>query len=363
MLKSLAGVSLFLLVGFVLVAQEAVPTAPKQPLVHVIGAVTAVDAGSKTVNVKEDKTGTDFVIQLANTKTLLKVEPGAKDLKTAVRITSDDLQVGDRVDVRAIPPDDAGKTVAAKSIILMSARSLQQAHQEQAAAWQKATAGVVSEVDPASGKVTINTRTPGGPKPVVLETTKATEFTRYSPDNPKQPAPSQLADIRAGDQVRVIGGKSDDGATITAERVYSGAFRTISATISAIGADGKSVTVKDLSNKKPVEIALNDDSAVRRLPPMMANMLARRFNPSYKPAEGTAPAGAGGVPQGAAKPAQGGQTPTGGWASRPQGNSAAGGGGGGWQSGGSGGRVLVAACAMAISRSSWNAFLKSAWPN
>src|SRR5689334_17259041 len=73
---------------------------PKTALEHVLGTVTAVDAATHIITVKEDKTGTSHTILLAGTKTLLKVEPGAKDLKGAVRITADDLQTGDRVDVR-----------------------------------------------------------------------------------------------------------------------------------------------------------------------------------------------------------------------------------------------------------------------
>jgi hypothetical protein len=287
-------------------AQDA-PPPPKQPLDHVIGAVTAVDSSAHTVSVKEDKTGASQTILLANTKTLLKVEPGAKDLKSAVRITADDLQVGDRVDVRGLKTE-APDTLAARSVVLMSARDLQQAHQAQAAAWQHATAGVVSAIDAATGKITLNVRTPDGPKPVTVETSKTTEFTRYSPDDPKMPAPSQLAQIQPSDQVRVIGDKSEDGSTITAQRVYSGAFHTLSGTITAIGQDGKSLTVKDLATKKPVQISLNDDSTIRQLPPPMALMLARRFNPSYKPPASTVPADSGQPPA-----AAGGPPVNGGW--------------------------------------------------
>jgi hypothetical protein len=280
-------------------SQDA-PVAVKQPLEHVLGAVTAVDNGAHTVTVKEDKSGSSRTILLADTKTLLKVEPGAKDLKSAVRIVADDLQVGDRVDVRGLKTE-AVDTLAAKSVVLMSARDLQQAHQAQAAAWQHSTAGMVTALDASMGKITLNVRSAEGPKPVGIETSKATEFTRYAPENPKIPAASQIAQIQAGDQVRVIGEKSEDGSTIKAQRVYSGAFRTLSATISAIAADGKSVTVKELATKKLVEIALNEETAIRKLPAPMAMMLARRFNPNFKAPEGAAAAG-GGAPTTNARP-------------------------------------------------------------
>jgi len=275
----------------VLQAQDA--AASKQGLEHILGTLTAVDATTHTVTVKEDKTATSYTILVGETKTLLKVEPGAKDLKGAVRITADDLQVGDRVDVRGLKSQDNPNALAARSVVLMSGRALQQAHQAEAAEWQHSTAGMVTSVDPASGKINATVKSAEGPKTVAIETTGQTEFTRYAPENPKTPAVSRLAQIQVGDQIRVIGDKSaDGGAAVAARKVYSGAFRTISATITSIGSDGKSATVKDLASKKAIEISLGEETPVRKLPPMMAMMLARRFNPNYKPAEGSAAGGA-----------------------------------------------------------------------
>ena len=267
-------------------AQDNATTKPA--LEHVLGTVTAVDAATHTITVKEDKTGTTHAILLTGTKTLLKVEPGAKDLKSAVRITADDLQTGDRVDVRGAKAEDNPNALAARSVVLMSGRALQQAHQAQAAEWQHSTAGVVTSIDPASGKIGINVKAAEGAKSIAIQTTAQTEFTRYAPENPKTPAPSQIDQVQLGDHVRVIGDTSADGTAIAARRVYSGAFRTISGIIASLGSDGKSVTVKDLASKKPVQISLQEEAAVRKLPPMMAMMLARRFNPGYKPAEGQA---------------------------------------------------------------------------
>jgi hypothetical protein len=307
-----ASTSLVVLINLVLCLNAQDSAGSKQALEHVLGTVTAVDSNAHTVTVKEDKTGTIYTLLLADTKTLLKVEPGAKDLQNAVRINADDLQAGDRVDARGVKPDASSNTLAARSVVLMSGRALQQAHQAQAAEWQHSTAGVVTSVDAAAGKLNATIKTPEGAKPVTITTTGQTEFTRYAPENPKIPAPSQLTQIQAGDQVRVIGDRSADGATITAQKVYSGAFRTISGTVASIGADGKSVTVKDLATKKPVEIVLGEDAAVHKLPPMMAMMLARRFNPSYKPAEG--------APNGGAAPVGAGQGQRMGGGGGPRGN-------------------------------------------
>ena len=266
-------------------AQETTP-APSKPTEHVLGTVTALDAAAHSITVKEDKTGTEHTILLQNTRTLLKVAPGAKDLKTATRITADDLETGDRVDVRGSKPEDNPNAIAARSVILMSGRDLQQAHQAEAAAWQHSTAGLVTSVDTAAGKLNITVRTPDGTKPVVVDVPKTTEFTRYSPENPKTPAPSQLTEILPGDQVRIIGDNSPDQGTITARKIYSGAFRTFGGTVSSVSQDGKQITIKSPASNQPIEVAMNDESAVRKLAPDMALRLALRLNPTYRPAQG-----------------------------------------------------------------------------
>ncbi len=268
-------------------AQENAAPASK-PTEHLIGTVTAIDAAPHVITVKEDKTGAEKKVLVGNTRTLLKVEPGAKNLKNATRITADDLQVGDRVDVRGSKPADDPNAIAARSVVLMTARDLQRAHQAEAAAWQHSTAGIVNSVDPATGKLSITVATPAGKQPVTVETAKTTQFTRYSPESPKTPSVSEFGQIRPGDQVRIIGTRSQDGSTIAADKIYSGAFRTINGTIVSISPDGKSLTVKDLATKRPLDVAMNNESEVRKLPQMEAMMLAHRFNPNSRRAQGTA---------------------------------------------------------------------------
>ena len=269
---------------------------------RVIGSVTAVDQSAHTVTVKEDKSGTEYKVLLQDTRTLLKVEPTAKDLSNAVRITADDLATGDRVQVGGSKSPDEPNAIVARSVILMSGRELQKVHQAQAAEWQRSTGGVVTSVDAAGKKLNVTARTAEGPKPVTVDVSKA-ELTRYSPESPKTPAASQINDIQPGDQVRIIGEKSPDGSSIDATKLYSSSFRNILASVTSVAADGKSITVKDLQTKQPVTVSLTDDTAVRRLPPMLANMLARRFNPDFKPPQGANVAG--GASNGAGREAAG----------------------------------------------------------
>src|SRR4051794_35309623 len=139
-------------------AQEAPTSSAAKPTERVLGTITKVSSAAQTVTVKEDKTGTEYVIQLANTPTLLKVAPGAKDVKGATRITANDLAEGDRVDVRGFKAEDDPSGIAARSVVLMSGRDLAQAHAAESAAWQHSTPGVVTAVDPAAKTLSINSR-------------------------------------------------------------------------------------------------------------------------------------------------------------------------------------------------------------
>ncbi|MGI9073211.1 MAG: hypothetical protein ACR2JB_18300 [Bryobacteraceae bacterium] len=286
------------------------PVAPAKPDQHIVGTIAAADAASRHIAIKQDKTGTEYAISLEKTRTLLKVEPGAKDLKTATRITPNDLAVGDRVDIRGFKAADNPTSIAAASLILMSARDLQQARQAEANDWrQRGIAGTVTSVDTAGLKLNINVRTPAGPKPLVVDIPQGTQFTRYAPDNPKTPVPSKLADIQPGDQVRVLGNKTPDESAITAEKIYSGSFRTVAGSVSSIAPGGNEITVTDLQTKQAVQVVLTADSAIRKLPPPLAMMLARHVNPNFRSAESAAntatPAGSStpgakaGEPQGA----------------------------------------------------------------
>lgn len=300
------------------------PVAPGKPTEHLLGTITAVDSATHTITVKDDKSATDQVVSLAETKTLLKVAPGAKDLKSASRITGSDLAVGDRVDVRGFKASDGGTAISARSVVLMSARDLQQAHQTQAAEWQHSTAGVVDSADPASGKIAINARTAEGRKPISIEISSQTEFTRYAPEAPNVPAAAQLTQIQPGDQVRVLGEASDDGATIKASKVYFGAFRTVNGTILSIAPDGKQLTIKDLASKKIVSISLGEGASIRKLPPEMAAGLARRVNGGSRPGSASTPGSAtGGNPSASGSPgaplSRDSATPDGTARSRPRG--------------------------------------------
>jgi hypothetical protein len=165
----------------------------------------------------------------------------------------------------------------------MKAQDIAQQHAAEQADWQKrGTGGLVSAVDEGTGTITTSI----GAKKVAVQTSSTTKFRRYAGVSVKfeDAQPGTLAQIRPGDQLRVLGTKSDDGLSIQAEIVVSGSFLHLSGTIASIDAANGTFTLKDLVTKKMMTVKVTPDSDVRKLPPQAAARFAAR-------AKGGAPAG------------------------------------------------------------------------
>ena len=108
----------------------------------------------------------------------------------------------------------------------------------------------------------------------MVTVTETTTFKRYAPDSVKfaEARNSKLAEIGVGDQVRARGVKSEDGLKVTAEDVVFGTFVTKAGTITAVNAETREITVKDLANNKPLVIRVTADSQIKKMPDMGAMM-------------------------------------------------------------------------------------------
>jgi hypothetical protein len=209
-------------------------------------------------------------------------------LKTAQVIALKDIAAGDRVLVNGKAGDDAN-SFAASRVILMKSSDIAQKHEAEQADWQKrGTGGIVSAVDPGTGTLTVA----AGPRKIAVTTSGATQFRRYAGDSVKfeDAKPGTLAQIQVGDQIRVLGTKSEDGSSIPAEVVVSGSFKNLAGLIASIDAAKGTLTLKDLATKKTVTVTVTANSNVKTLPPQAAAMFAAR-------AKGGAAGGAGGAPQ------------------------------------------------------------------
>ena len=255
--------------GAVLMAQApaAAPAAARQ-----LGTVTAVAGNSLTL--KTDA-GQEVVVSVADGARILQLAPGSTDLKTAQTIALKDIAVGRSRAGEREGRRHCGRRFAASRVILMKSSDIAQKHEMEQADWQKrGTGGIVSAVDAGTGTLTVSV----GAKKIAVNTSSKTQFRRYAGDSVKfeDAKPGTLAQIQAGDQLRVLGTKSDDGSSIQAEEVVSGSFKNLAGLIATIDAAKGTLTLKDLATKKMVTVMITANSNVRTLPPQAAAMFAAR---------------------------------------------------------------------------------------
>jgi hypothetical protein len=291
--------SIFCLAGFCALSGmtqarvwAAVPQAAASKAVGTIKSIS----GNSIVLTAEGGTDTNVVVQ--DGARLLRIEPGETDLKKAAPLQLSELQAGDRILVRGAAGPD-GKSILAASVIAMKKADLVAKRAHDQAEWQRnGIGGLVSAVDPAAGTITVATSALGANKGVVVHVSKGTVLRRYAPGSVKfdDAAPAPIDQIQPGDQLRARGQKSADGDELTADEIVSGSFRNISGTINSVDAAANTITVEDLTTKKPVVVKIADTSQLRKLPAPMAQRIAARLKGNA--AEGAPGQGANGATAG-----------------------------------------------------------------
>ena len=302
-----------------------IATAQQPARTNLVGAVQAIDGANGQITLHTDDGKTVKIVPHAGAK-FLRLPPGEKSMANATPITASDIGPGDRVLARGELSDDK-TSLAATTLVIMTKADIAKKQQADQAEWQKrGVGGLVTAVDAKAGEVTINTRTVEGMKPLIIVASETTGVRRYAPDSVKfaDAKPAMVAEIKVGDQVRALGAKSEDGTHYAAEELVSGSFRNVAATVTTIDPAANTMQVMDLSTKKPLLVRVNADSTMRKLPEMVARMIAMR----------TSGGGGGATGAGGAQRAQGAQ----GAPSAPAGGPAGGAGGPGGPGGMRGGR-------------------------
>jgi hypothetical protein len=291
-----------------------------------------MDAAARQLTLKTD-TG-DVAVTVDPKAKVVRVAPGATNLTNAAPIELTDINVGDRLRARGRAAED--KSLAALEIVVISQSDIASKQAAERADWdRRGVTGIVADV--AADSFTINVRTLAGVKPVIVKPGPNALIRRYTPDSVKfaDAKPSQLADLRKGDQVRARGDKTPDGSAMTADEIVSGQFKMIAGLVLAVDLQENVIRINNVETKKPVTVKISADSTLKKLQPQLAQAIANRLH-GVAPAEGGPSGGpAGGGPAGGG-PAGGG--PAGGG---PAGGGPAGGGtvgGGRGPSGFGGGR-------------------------
>ena len=273
----------------------------------VIGEVVAVDQNAKQLFVKTDA-GSVVIVAVADNSRILRNPPGEQGVDKATPITLAEMAAGDRVFARGTLSDDR-KNVSGRILIVNTKADIEKKREAERAEWQaRGVVGTVSAVNAETKEITIQTRTPEGPKPVVIAANgAAVKLRRYAPDSIKfaDAKPSPFEEVKAGDQLRAKGEKSADGSRVTAEEVVTGSFRTTLGTVKAVDAAKNEITIEQASDKKPLIVVVRPDSVLKQVPAEMAMMMMGGMG-------GSAAGGPGSAPAGGAAPAGGGAAPAGG---------------------------------------------------
>ena len=258
-------------------AQGSGATTSSQPI-RPIGVVTRLQAGGLTLHTDA---GPDLLIVLADGVSFLRVPPGATNLNTATKISLSDISSGDRVLVRGRVSEDQ-KSVLAASVIVMTKSDLAGAREAERVDWQRrGIGGTVQAVNAETREITVmaptTTPSPGNPThPVTVTLGTNAVLLRYAPDSVKfsDAKPGTFEQIKAGDQMRALGTKSEDSGRFTAEKLVSGTFRNLGVAVVSVDAQSGTISVKDLASGLPILVRTNADSKLHRLPPAVAHTLA-----------------------------------------------------------------------------------------
>jgi hypothetical protein len=254
--------------------QESHQSASASLTAKPVGTVKALSGNVITVTTDA---GAMVRVLVQDSTRLVRIAPGQKDLQDAAPVPLQELQVGDRILARG-KTSDGGNSVEASSIVVMKESDVtaKQAHERED--WQKrGIGGLVNQVGVGSGIIVLSAT--AETKPVTIHVSRNTIVRRYSPDSVKfdDAKPGTLDQISAGDQLRARGVRSADDSEMAAEEIVSGTFRNIAGVIASTDSGGNTVSLTDLSTKKPVTVKITTDSQLRKLPLTVAQRIALRL--------------------------------------------------------------------------------------
>jgi len=264
-----------------------------------LGVVTKMDAAARQLTLKTDSG--EVAVAVDPKAKVVRVAPGATNLTNATPIELTEINVGDRL--RARGRTGADKSLAALEIVVISQSDIASKQAAERADWdRRGVTGIVADV--AGDSFTLNVRTLAGVKPLVIKPAPNAVVRRYTADSVKfaDAKPSQLADLRKGDQVRARGDKTPDGSQMTADEIVSGQFKMIAGLVTAVDLQENVIRINNVETKKPMTVKISADTTLKKLQPQLAQVIANRLH-GVAPAEG----GPGGGPTGVG-PAGGGPT-------------------------------------------------------
>jgi hypothetical protein len=240
----------------------------------IIGDVVEINAANGTAKIKAEA-GALFTIKTDNSTACLRIPAGEKTLTKAVPIKFADIAVGDRVLGHGTKSDSE---FLAQRLIVLTKDDIEKKRERDLEDWQRrGIGGIVREVNPQTAEVTLELRSAAAGGRLMVATSGA-DFRRYESSSLRfeDARPSKFDDVKVGDQLRALGDKSADGHAFKAEKIVSGAFKTIGVAVTEIDLQKNEIKATTLDQKKPIVISITIDSTLRRIPPPVAQTIAQK---------------------------------------------------------------------------------------
>src|ERR1035437_2053878 len=191
----------------ILTVAAGAQTQPAGSRSQISGTITSAGSGIPQLSLKSDQ-GADVSIIIMEHTNILRIPPGETDSRKGARIALSEVTAGDRAVIVGLLPADP-KTWVATTVLVMARSDVATLRKKDQEDWQKrGTTGMVTAVDAASGTATILS----GQHMYTVRPSEKTAYLRYALDSPRfaDARPSAFAEIKTGDQMRVLGNKIED---------------------------------------------------------------------------------------------------------------------------------------------------------
>jgi len=245
---------------------------------RVVGVVTSVDKAANQIAVKTD-TGEAKAVVVSSTSSVLRMPPGETSAQKALKITLDEIAVGDRLFARGASIGD-GKILEARQVVVSAAAATAATTapgQRQADLRERGMAGRIARVDVDKKEISLQPRGRDGATPATIVVTDATRIFRYAPDSMDitHASRSSLSQMREGDQLRALGERSADGTRFAANEIIAGSMTRTGGQIVSVDAARNELTIKN-NQGQTITVAVGERSSLRRVTPEIAASFAAR---------------------------------------------------------------------------------------
>lgn len=241
---------------------------------NLIGTVTAIDMANGKIIVKTDA-GNSVTFSTNDKTTVRRLPPGQTSIANAEKITLADIKVGDRV---LVPGGVADVQTAARQVIVMASEAIAAKRDQDRSEWQtRGINGRITALNQEKKEITVQSRG-GGAEIITVKAPGNVKILRYAPDSLRSTdaRTGAFTDLRVGDQIRILGSRSADGKTVTAEEIVSGTVTRAFGTITDINTKANEITIKNSQTGQTFTVVLGKNSVVKRLPAEVAQNLAQR---------------------------------------------------------------------------------------